>query len=53
MTASDVLTLRYSEQQPAVLTEDLFALTKRVIVKFGLIRRRTIEVNINKVRVFK
>ena len=53
MTASDVLTLRDLEQQTAVLTEDLFTSTKRVSANFGLVRRRTIEVNINKIRVFK
>jgi hypothetical protein len=53
MTASDVLTLRSSEQLTAVLAEDLFASTKRVVVRFGLVRGRTIEVNINKIRVFK
>ena len=53
MIASDVLTLRCSEHQAAVFTEDLFASTKRVSVKFGLVRRRAIEINSNKVRVFK
>ena len=53
MTASDVLTLRSSEQQTAVFTENLFASTKCVIIKFGLVRRRPIEININKIRVFK
>ena len=38
MTASDVLTLRSSEQQTAVLTEDLLASTKRCIVNFGFVR---------------
>ena len=52
MTASEVLSLRSLEQQTAV-TENLFASTKRVIVKFGLVSRRTFEVNINKIRVFK
>ena len=52
MTASDVLTLRYSEQQTAVFTENLLASTERVI-KFGLVRRRPIEVDVNKIRVFK
>jgi hypothetical protein len=53
MTASDVLTLRSSEQQTGVFIENLFAFGKRVIVKFGLVRRRPIEVNIDKIRVFK
>ena len=53
MNASDVLTLRSSQQQTAVFTENRFASTKRVIVKFGLVRRQPIEVNIDKVRVFK
>ena len=53
MTASEVLSLRSLEQQTAVFTENLFASTKRVIVKFGLVSRRTFEVNINKIRVFK
>ena len=53
MTASDVLTLRSSQQQTVVFTENRFASTKRVIVKFGLVSRQPIEVNINKFRVFK
>ena len=53
MNASDVLTLRSSQQQTAVFTENRFASTKRVIVKFGLVRRRTIEINISTIRVFK
>ena len=53
MTASDVLTLRYSEQQTAVLTEDLLHRPSASSSSLASFAAEPIEININKIRVFK